>query len=108
MSTKDPVRVQLNQKLNCSSCYNISDRDKYVVIDWENIKPADRIQMKKLDAPTIYLKSFPYDYGSILHYGPISFYLSIDRDKPIIHSKRYAPNMGKTVTLILLARANLI
>ncbi|GLD69116.1 high choriolytic enzyme 1-like protein [Lates japonicus] len=54
-----------------------SDRDKYVRINWENIKEKHR----KLQKLPRFLDT-PYDYGSIMHYG--KHYFAIDRDKETI------------------------
>jgi hypothetical protein len=83
-----------------------------VTVLWDNIKPGAKInsrianldsivhihckafsfseernQLAKREAPLVYLLGFPYDYGSILHYGNVSFYLAVDKEKPILKSK---------------------
>ncbi|XP_055344838.1 zinc metalloproteinase nas-6-like [Paramacrobiotus metropolitanus] len=41
------------------------DRDDYVIINWDNIAPEDKVQFEKRTGVTYGL---PYDYQSIMHY----------------------------------------
>jgi len=60
-----------------------SDRDTYVTIKWNNIKPSYKNQFtKQSKAPTYGL---PYDGLSIMHYPSDQF--AIDQNKPTIVSK---------------------
>ncbi|CAH2093653.1 unnamed protein product [Euphydryas editha] len=47
------------------------DRDRYITILWENIKPGYKkyFEVRKED----YLSNLPYDYASVLHYPPRAF-----------------------------------
>ncbi|XP_045454356.1 uncharacterized protein LOC123663734, partial [Melitaea cinxia] len=47
------------------------DRDRYITIMWENIKPGYKkyFDVGKED----YLSNLPYDYNSVLHYPPRAF-----------------------------------
>ncbi|KFM81506.1 Astacin-like metalloprotease toxin, partial [Stegodyphus mimosarum] len=49
-----------------------SDRDDYINIHWENIKPGRENNFAKLKPYQNALLG-PYDYGSVMHYGPLSF-----------------------------------
>jgi ssRNA-specific RNase YbeY (16S rRNA maturation enzyme) len=78
------------------------DRNKYVEILWDNIKDDCKDQFDILSAPVSYLKGFPYDSDSVLHYGPISFFLAKDEDKPVLRPKKHDPNMGQRVGMTAL------
>ncbi|XP_018542975.1 hatching enzyme 1.2 [Lates calcarifer] len=56
-----------------------SDRDKYVRINWQNIKEKHKKNFNKHDTHNL---DTPYDYGSIMHYGKHTF--AIDRAKETI------------------------
>jgi hypothetical protein len=49
------------------------DRDEYVTIVWENIYPEYRDNFRVENNPLIKEQNYPYDYGSIMHYGPTGF-----------------------------------
>ncbi|GAU96481.1 hypothetical protein RvY_07918 [Ramazzottius varieornatus] len=55
------------------------DRDQYVQIIWDNVKPDQRDQFKKYVTNTMNLS---YDYNSIMHYG--WNYFAVDITKPTI------------------------
>ena len=59
------------------------DRDKYVTIDWSNIKRKMKNNFRKHSDTLTY--DIPYDPLSIMHYGYNAF--AIDRSKPTIYSK---------------------
>ena len=46
-----------------------SDRDKYVKINWENIKESDKFNFDKLDDALFF--DVPYDAKSMMHYPTI-------------------------------------
>ena len=46
-----------------------SDRDKYVKINWENIKESDKFNFDKLDDALFF--DVPYDAKSMMHYQTI-------------------------------------
>ena len=80
-----------------------SDRDRWVTIDEESIRPGRENDFRidficGEDAPTLNLGD--YDYGSIMHYGP--FGCAKDRDYPTIIPLRPIPDgveMGQRVAL---------
>uniref|UniRef100_A0A914W3V2 Metalloendopeptidase n=1 Tax=Plectus sambesii TaxID=2011161 RepID=A0A914W3V2_9BILA len=49
------------------------DRDDYISIQYQNIFPSERDQFRKYDTDMIDTLGEPYDYGSIMHYGPTAF-----------------------------------
>ncbi|XP_075315903.1 low choriolytic enzyme, partial [Odontesthes bonariensis] len=54
------------------------DREGYVNINWQNIIPDKKDNFKVKDGDSLNL---PYDFGSIMHYGPA--YFSIDGSKTL-------------------------
>ncbi|XP_022798117.1 meprin A subunit beta-like [Stylophora pistillata] len=56
-----------------------ADRNEFIRINMENIKPEARIEYRILNG---FVNGEPYDYGSIMHYG-FNFF-SLDPKKPII------------------------
>ncbi|RWS27074.1 Astacin-like metalloprotease toxin [Leptotrombidium deliense] len=63
---------------------NRKDRDKYVKILWQNIKPEFKNQFNKLNNK-YFPQFFPFDYHSIMLYG--SFTFSKDRKSPTMIAK---------------------
>ena len=60
-----------------------SDRDKWVVIKWNNIQKGKEHNFNKCDGCD--LQGLPYDTGSLMHYHAYSF--AIDSSKPTITLK---------------------
>lgn len=50
-----------------------TDRDEYVNIIWENIKPNSKDNFKKYSRFEISQQGIPYDYMSIMHYSRTAF-----------------------------------
>ncbi|XP_054258891.1 zinc metalloproteinase nas-13-like [Macrosteles quadrilineatus] len=50
-----------------------SNRDEFVKIHWENIRPRTRSNFKKYSSFRITDYNVPYDYGSIMHYSSHAF-----------------------------------
>ncbi len=50
-----------------------TDRDDYVEIKYENIKPGTDLNFKKFGANVIAPFGVSYDYGSVMHYGRNAF-----------------------------------
>jgi hypothetical protein len=57
------------------------DRDQFVKINWENVTPETRFNFEK-HSKTVGTDTGPYDFDSIMHYGPTAF--SIDNEKKTI------------------------
>lgn len=57
------------------------DRDNFVRIVWENVEPANRFNFEK-HSLTVGADTGPYDFNSIMHYGPKAF--SANGEKTII------------------------
>ncbi|XP_061482183.1 meprin A subunit alpha [Rhineura floridana] len=50
-----------------------TDRDDYVKIWWDHVRPDQKHNFKKMDNYHLTDLNTPYDYESIMHYGPSSF-----------------------------------
>ena len=59
-----------------------SDRDKYVKINWENIKESDKFNFDKLNDAVFF--DVPYDAKSMMHYQTIGH--TSKNGKPTIES----------------------
>merc|ERR1711976_199885 len=59
-----------------------TDRDDYVIINYDNIRSGYERNFAKYGPGQIELLGTEYDYGSVLHYGPYGF--AIDRNIPTI------------------------
>jgi len=57
------------------------DRDDYVNIIWDNIDPDQRFNFEK-HSKVVGTDTGPYDFGSIMHYGPTAF--SANGEKTIV------------------------
>ncbi|XP_069938204.1 zinc metalloproteinase nas-4-like [Cherax quadricarinatus] len=69
-----------------------SDRDQYVVINWNNIKTGkeDNFKMSYTVPDELYL---PYDYDSVMHYGAFEFARSYS--SPTIVPRQKGVNIGQ-------------
>ncbi|KAK2583322.1 hypothetical protein KPH14_009324 [Odynerus spinipes] len=50
-----------------------ANRDEWVVIHWDNIKPGKEHNFEKYDKDTVTDFGFPYDYSSVMHYSAHAF-----------------------------------
>lgn len=77
--------------------HNAPDREKYISINETNISPLEKDNFKKnLDSEVTDL-NYPYDYDSIMHYGP--FEGSKNDERVITALKPGASNMGQRTGL---------
>ncbi|CAL4170425.1 unnamed protein product, partial [Meganyctiphanes norvegica] len=58
------------------------DRDDFVTIRWTNIESDKTYNFNKYNWTTIQNLGYPYDLGSIMHFGPYAF--ALDRRRPTI------------------------
>uniref|UniRef100_A0AC35TH73 Metalloendopeptidase n=1 Tax=Rhabditophanes sp. KR3021 TaxID=114890 RepID=A0AC35TH73_9BILA len=72
-----------------------NDRDKYIKIVWENVMNGADDQFEKYGINVIDHLNEPYDYASIMHYGPYAF--SANGKKTITPSQNGADKMGQRV-----------
>lgn len=52
---------------------NSYDRDHYVRVNWENVRPGDVNSFDLRPSTQISHFNVPYDVGSVMHYGPNAF-----------------------------------
>ncbi|KAG1685927.1 Astacin-like metalloprotease toxin 1 [Nymphon striatum] len=71
---------------------NRSDRDNYIDVHLENVKPAMRYNFDKL-TPSQNLLLVPYDYNSIMEYAEYAFSVDKQKKKTIVPKKA-----GVTIT----------
>ena len=71
------------------------DRDDYIDITWVNVINGADDQFEKYGMNVIDQMNEPYDYSSIMHYGPYAF--SSNGKKTIIARKPGAGKMGQRI-----------
>jgi hypothetical protein len=71
------------------------DRDDYIEISWPNVINGADDQFEKYSMNVIDQMNEPYDYSSIMHYGPYAF--SSNGKKTIIARKPGAGKMGQRI-----------
>uniref|UniRef100_A0A915KQI9 Metalloendopeptidase n=1 Tax=Romanomermis culicivorax TaxID=13658 RepID=A0A915KQI9_ROMCU len=71
-----------------------TDRDENVKIVWKNIEPDAEDQFEKYGLNTITLLDLPYDYGSVMHYGPKAFSKN-DKDTIVPLKSAESSKMGQ-------------
>ncbi|WKY01886.1 hypothetical protein Q1695_015695 [Nippostrongylus brasiliensis] len=71
------------------------DRDDYIEIVWRNVQNGADDQFEKYNMNVIDHLNEPYDYSSIMHYGPYAF--SGSGKKTILPRKGGAERMGQRV-----------
>ncbi|KAL3892424.1 hypothetical protein ACJMK2_004632, partial [Sinanodonta woodiana] len=52
---------------------NRYDRDDYIAMHWNNIQPGKEHDFQVQQTDVLTTQGAPYDYGSIMHYGPYTF-----------------------------------
>lgn len=52
------------------------DRDDFIAVIWANIAPDHQDNFHKVDQRLVGMYNAPYDYGSVMHYGPNFFALN--------------------------------
>uniref|UniRef100_A0AC34FAU8 Metalloendopeptidase n=1 Tax=Panagrolaimus sp. ES5 TaxID=591445 RepID=A0AC34FAU8_9BILA len=71
------------------------DRDEYIEISWPNVINGADDQFEKYGMNVIDQMNEPYDYSSIMHYGPYAF--SSNGKKTIVARKPGAGKMGQRI-----------
>uniref|UniRef100_A0A0N4ZYF7 Metalloendopeptidase n=1 Tax=Parastrongyloides trichosuri TaxID=131310 RepID=A0A0N4ZYF7_PARTI len=72
-----------------------NDRDSYIKIVWENVMTGADDQFEKYGVNVIDNLNEPYDYNSIMHYGPYAF--SANGMKTISPYQNNADRMGQRI-----------
>ncbi|XP_015228299.1 PREDICTED: zinc metalloproteinase nas-4-like [Cyprinodon variegatus] len=70
-----------------------NDRDEYISINWSSVIPSKKRNFKVKNGDTL---NQPYDYDSIMHYGPSFF--SADGNPTIVTHKK-AQKIGQRIRL---------
>ncbi|XP_071516706.1 zinc metalloproteinase nas-4-like [Panulirus ornatus] len=73
------------------------DRDTFVTINWANILPGYEYNFRKKSTSSTSDLGLPYDYDSIMHYGPYAF--SRSRSAPTIQPRRSGVTIGQRTGL---------
>uniref|UniRef100_A0A0N5A9B9 Metalloendopeptidase n=1 Tax=Syphacia muris TaxID=451379 RepID=A0A0N5A9B9_9BILA len=72
-----------------------ADRDKYIEIVWQNVLKGANDQFEKYGLNVLDHLGEPYDYASIMHYGPYAF--SDNGKKTIVPRNIGAERMGQRI-----------
>ena len=72
------------------------DRDSYIKVLYENIQTGTESNFNKYDASRVDLLDIPYDYDSVMHYGPTSF---SKNGLPTIQTLQSGVTIGQRVRL---------
>ncbi|KAI3410061.1 Astacin (Peptidase M12A) [Globodera pallida] len=72
------------------------DRDGYIQILWSNVLRGADDQFEKYSFNTIDQLGEPYDFGSIMHYGPYAF--STNGKRTIVPRRAGAQRMGQRIS----------
>ncbi|VDL81334.1 unnamed protein product [Nippostrongylus brasiliensis] len=96
---RDPARhvdyIFIHPDDGCYSLVGKQDRDDYIEIVWRNVQNGADDQFEKYNMNVIDHLNEPYDYSSIMHYGPYAF--SGSGKKTILPRKGGAERMGQRV-----------
>uniref|UniRef100_A0A6J0UD92 Metalloendopeptidase n=1 Tax=Pogona vitticeps TaxID=103695 RepID=A0A6J0UD92_9SAUR len=82
---KDTVEHEILHALGFYHEQSRADRDDYVNIWWEEIIPGQEHNFNKYNDSIISDLNTPYDYESVMHYGPYSF--NINSSVPTVTTK---------------------
>ena len=74
-ATMPVLRHELGHVIGLSHEHSRTDRDSYVIIHWENIIPSalNNFRLKSLSQIYYNIGLIPYDFSSIMTYGPYAF-----------------------------------
>ncbi|KAK3579889.1 hypothetical protein CHS0354_025751 [Potamilus streckersoni] len=69
---------------------NRFDRDDYITMHWKNIEPGKELDFQIQQKDVLTTLGAPYDYGSIMHYGPYTF---AKEPKQEVMTPKYDPHV---------------
>ena len=67
---KDIVLHELGHAIGFYHEQSRVDRDNYLLVKWDNIRPANSFNFNRASTSAYSDYGVPYDYNSIMHYGP--------------------------------------
>ncbi|OWA50040.1 putative Zinc metalloproteinase nas-4 [Hypsibius exemplaris] len=73
------------------------DRDDFIDVLWSNIAPDHQDNFAKVDQRLVGIYDAPYDYGSVMHYGPNFF--AVNYTNPTIIPKKPTNVLGQRTRL---------
>ncbi|ODM88070.1 Phosphatidylserine decarboxylase proenzyme [Orchesella cincta] len=79
------IQHELLHALGFNHEHNRPDRDKYIKVQWDNIRPGLKSQFYTSPSATVANYGVPYNVGSVMHYSSRAF--SVDRNHPSIVQK---------------------
>lgn len=71
--TPGTITHELIHTIGFDHMHNHQDRDKFIEILWDNIKPKEQHNFNKVDWRKFYDFDTGYDYFSVMHYDPMAF-----------------------------------
>lgn len=83
--SRGTIQHEIIHALGYDHMQNHSDRDKFITIDFKNIKSSLRYNFDKVSSKKFSNFDTPYDYYSVMHYDGNAF--AVDRNKPTIVPK---------------------
>ncbi|XP_041356007.1 uncharacterized protein LOC121373424 [Gigantopelta aegis] len=75
------------------------DRDDYIVIRYENASPGTLWDFEKRTWSSVHNYSVPYDYESVMHYGPKAFSRDGVKETILTKDARFQKTIGKVTEL---------
>uniref|UniRef100_A0A1L8DQ68 Metalloendopeptidase n=1 Tax=Nyssomyia neivai TaxID=330878 RepID=A0A1L8DQ68_9DIPT len=82
-----------------------NNRNDYVIIKWENIQSGTEGNFVLMDSTTSSMYGLPYDYDSVMHYGPTAF--SINGEDTIVARQEGAVfGQRNSMSLVDIRRLN--
>ena len=83
------IMHELFHSLGVLHYHQRKDRDKYIIIHWDNIKPEKHSQYCKVSSGDGEKSTYgtEYDFKSFMHYHAVAPAHTLDTNKPTISSK---------------------
>jgi hypothetical protein len=93
LCTKGSVIHELLHCLGFLHMHTATDRDKFITVNWNNIRDDAKLNFKQFAAHVSTMLRTEYDFDSITHYSSVAF--AKNKSTPTIVAKMPAPNMGQ-------------
>ena len=84
------------------------DRDQYVDIIYNNIKPGAEPQFERLDEDEVDSLGVGYDYNSIMHYDPHLFAINYTRDTIAALDPTIPVGLNRVLSQLDILQTNLL